>query len=40
MFHDYGPFLPSGTESGGRRNFAPGYDIDGRRFYAGVRARW
>lgn len=40
VFHDYGPFLPSGTESGGRRNFAPGYDIDGRRFYAGVRARW
>ncbi|MEA1941112.1 MAG: TonB-dependent receptor [Pseudomonadota bacterium] len=40
LFHDYGPFLPSGTESGGRRNFAPGYDVGGRRFYAGIRARW
>ena len=40
VFHDYGPFLPSGTESGGRRNFSPGYDVEGRRFYAGIRARW
>lgn len=40
LFHDYGPFLPSGTDSGGRRNFSPGYDFEGRRFYAGVRARW
>jgi len=40
VFHDYGPFLPSGTESGGRRNFSPGYDAAGRRVYAGIRARW
>ncbi|WP_300543735.1 TonB-dependent receptor [Maricaulis sp.] len=40
VFHDYGPFLPRGTESGGRRNFSPGYDVEGRRYYAGIRARW
>lgn len=40
LFHDYGPFLPSGTESGDRRNFTPGYDVEGRRFFAGIRTRW
>lgn len=40
VFHDYGPFLPSGTASGDRRNFSSYYDAVGRRFYLGLRASW
>ena len=40
VFHDYGPFLPSGTESGDRRNFNAGYDVNGRAAYLGIRAAW
>jgi outer membrane receptor protein involved in Fe transport len=40
VFHDYGPFLPSGTNSGGSRNYNSSYDVIGRAFYAGVRHTW
>ncbi|WP_417478148.1 TonB-dependent receptor domain-containing protein [Maricaulis sp.] len=40
IFHDYGPFLPSGTQSGDRRNFNPAYDVVGRSVYLGLRRHW
>ena len=40
IFHDYGPFLPSGTQSGDRRNFNPAYDVAGRTAYLGLRRNW
>ncbi|WP_170150295.1 TonB-dependent receptor [Maricaulis maris] len=40
VFHDYGPFLPSGTDSGDRRNFNPAYDVAGRTAYLGLRRNW
>jgi hypothetical protein len=40
IFHDYGPFLPSGTNSGGARNYNSAYDTIGRAFYAGIRHSW
>jgi len=40
VFHDYGPFLPSGTDSGDRRNFNPAYDVAGRTVYLGLRRNW
>lgn len=40
VFDDYGPFLPSGTNSGGSRNYNSSYDVIGRAFYAGVRHTW
>ncbi|HEX8900199.1 TonB-dependent receptor [Vitreimonas sp.] len=40
IFHDYGPFLPSGTNSGSTRNYNSSYDVIGRAFYAGIRHSW
>ena len=40
IFHDYGPFLPSGTNSGSTRNYNSSYDTIGRAFYAGIRHSW
>lgn len=40
VFHNYGPFLPSGTDSGGSRNFDAAYDVVGRFFYGGVRIEY
>ena len=40
VFHNYGPFLPSGLNSGGSRNFNSTYDVVGRFFYGGVRVQY
>ncbi len=40
VFHDYGPFLPSGLNSGGARNYNSAYDTIGRFAYAGLRVTW
>tara|TARA_R110000744_G_scaffold125730_5_gene231515 strand:+ start:13964 stop:17164 length:3201 start_codon:yes stop_codon:yes gene_type:complete len=40
IFHDYGPFLPNGTQSGDRRNFNAAYDVAGRSAYIGLRRSW
>jgi len=40
VFHDTGPFLPDGTDSGGINNFNSAYDPVGRYIYGGVRVAW